>query len=178
MRPVPFHDPTSAHLGRDPPTPVVDDEDDELDFCRRKRSLHWPVQDSYDYDNTRSMRQPQYTEVGEGDDNEYDKDTKDDRDDDIEDRGDEEDDDNGDKYAMEDNTSEEPLEEPSGRRSGSAALTCPPTQDRPTRSTLPCRQLNISVLLWWDTHTEDTRDVFNWRMETSPKPVWDFRSLD
>ena len=97
------------------PTPAVDDEDYRISA---DGSVHHAGQSrttGYAYDNTRSMRQPRYAEVGEGDDDdgEYDEDddedTKEGRDEDTKDGGDDDDDDDDDddgEYATEDDTSE------------------------------------------------------------------------
>ena len=98
------------------PTPAVDDEDYRISADGSVRYTGQSRTTGYSYDNTRSVRQPQYTEVGEGDedeedDGEYDEeddegDTRDDRDEDTRDDGEEEDGDDDDEYVTEDDTSE------------------------------------------------------------------------
>jgi len=94
------------------PTPAVDDEDYRISA---DGSVHYTGQSrmaGHAYDNTRSIRQPQYTEVGEEDDDdeEYEEDddegTKEDGNGDLKDGEEEEDDDC--EYETEDDISEKP----------------------------------------------------------------------
>ena len=94
------------------PTPAVDDEDYRISA---DGSVHYTGQSrtaGHAYDNTRSVRQPQYTEVGEGDDDDEeeheeddDGDTEEDGDGDL--KGGEEEDGNY-EYETEDDISEKP----------------------------------------------------------------------
>ena len=103
------------------PTPAVDDEDYRISG---DGSVHYTGQSrmtGYSYDSTRSARQPQYTEVGEGDedneeyDEDDDEDTRDGGDDDTKDDGEEEGDDD-DEYVTEDDTSEKPKHIPKPKK--------------------------------------------------------------
>ena len=91
------------------PTPAVDDEDYRISADGSVHYTGQPRITGHAYDNTRSIRQPQYTEVGEGDDDdEYGdgdgEDTKEGGNEDTED-GEEEDDD---EYETENDISEKP----------------------------------------------------------------------
>lgn len=94
------------------PTPAVDDEDYRISADGSVRYTGEPRMTGYAYDNTRSVRQPQYAEVDEeddedDDDDEYeegdDEDTKHGRDEGIKDSREDDDDD---EYATEDDISE------------------------------------------------------------------------
>lgn len=93
------------------PTPAVDDEDYRISADGSVNYTAQPRMTGHAYANTRSIRQPQYTEVDEGDDDdEYEEDdgtdTKEYEDYDAKDSGEEEDDD--DEYETEDDISEKP----------------------------------------------------------------------
>jgi chitin synthase len=97
------------------PTPAVDDEDYRISADGSVHYSGQPRMAGHTYDNTRSVRQPQYTEVAEGDDDEDgeyeeddDEDTREGGDDDTKDNGEREGEEDDDEYETEDDISEKP----------------------------------------------------------------------
>ena len=117
---------------------------------------------SHIYNNTRSIRQPQHTEVGEGDyyddgDGKEDEGqgTRIDGDEDTKDGGG----DGGKKMRRNLRRRTTSLRNPdpcSNQRNGSITLACQPTQHLLTRWNPPHRLLSTSDLLQWDAYIEDT----------------------
>ena len=104
------------------PTPAVDDEDYRISVDGSVQYTGQSSMAGHAYANTRSVRQPQYTEVGEGDDDDDDEyeedddaDTKEDGDDDTKDDG-EEDGDDDEEYETEDDISEKPKYAPKPKK--------------------------------------------------------------